>query len=348
MPDISPEKIFKLAPPEQQAEIERLVREGRAEVLIQLKRKAPDKAAARAISQALHRLRSKGVKAEEPQEQRTFVLAKGKEPEQAAVTSVDAAGGRLIWIYRQTPQGGTLFQAMPMYPRGLQGFEAYVATAKRFERVLKHGEKELNVVLARVSPDFARRLIFQAVAQGRSKGNPPPKEFIEAKAMLGPEPDLAAPHPLWAAFDPEAVRAKSGLVFEGPKLLQHKVFAGWYFDEDSVRRCALKLEEAEVSPLVMADEQKRARQEELMIASAREGLAAPGREVWKDRLIENAYVLHLLGEAGPAELALATALALDDPEKLPALFPAMMRRAFRFAEKSEPPPPEPAGRIILP
>jgi hypothetical protein len=269
-------------------------------------------------------------------------------PEQAAVTSVDGAGGRLIWLYRQTSQGGTLFQAMPLFSRGLQGFEAYAASAKRFERLLKHSDKEINLVLARVSPEFSRRLIFQAAEQGRNQGNSPPKEFLEAKALLGPEPDLAAPHPLFAVLAPEAVRAKGSLVFEGPKLLQHRAFAGWYFDQDSIRRCALKLEEAEVSPLVMADEQKRARREQVIADSARAALAVPGREVWKERLIENAYVLHLVGEGEFAEIGFATALALEDAENLPALFPAMMRRAFRFAEDAKPAAKEPPGRIIIP
>jgi hypothetical protein len=348
MTDISPERFFRLPAEEQKAELERLVQEGRAEELLALKRKVADKASSRAISQALHRLRSKGMKAEEPPEQRAFVLAKGKEEEKAAVSSVDGAGGRLIWLYRQTPAGGTLFQAMPMYPRGLQGFEAYVASAKRFERVLKHGEKELKVILARVSPDFARRLIFQAVAQGRRQGNPPPKEFVEAKAMLGPEPDLSAAHPLFAVVDPEAVRAKGSLVFEGPRLLPHPAFAGWYFDRDSIQGAALRMEEAEVSPLVMAEPQKHERREQIMLESAREAIDRHGREVWKERLLENAYVLHLAGAAELAEISLATALALDDPQALPPLFPAMMRRAFRFSEEAKPAAKEPEGRIIIP
>ena len=348
MSDFSPDTFLGLSPEEQKVELKRLEADARVEDLLRLKQAPADKALRREISQALHRLRSKGVRAEEPEEPRTFMLKVEKAPEQAAATSVDGAGGRLIWLYRQTSQGGTLFQAMPLFSRGLQGFEAYVATAKRFERVLKHGEKELNVVLARVSPDFARRLIFQAIVQGRRQGASPPKEFVEAKAMLGPEPDLAAPHPLLAAIDPEAVRVKGSLVFEGPKLLQHQVFAGWYFDEDSIRRCALKLEEAEVSPLVMADEQKRVRREQVIADSARAALAVHGREVWKERLIENAYVLHLVGEGELAEISFAAALALEDPENLPALFPAMMRRAFRFAEDAKPAAKEPEGRIIIP
>jgi len=348
MSDFSPDTFLGLSPEEQMVELKRLEAEARVGDLMRLKQAPADKALRREISQALHRLRSKGVKAEEPPEQRTFVLSKGTEPEQAAVSSVDGAGGRLIWLFRQTPAGGTLFQAMPLYPRGLQGFEAYAASAKRFERVLKHGEKELKVVLARVSPEFARRLIFSAVAQGRNRGNSPPKEFIEGKAMLGPEPDLAAPHPLFAVLAPEAVRAKGSLVFEGPELLRHPAFAGWYFDQDSIRRCALKLEEAEVSPLVMAEPQKHERREQLVIEAAREAMAVHGREVWKERLLENAYVLHLLGEGGLAEISLATALALDDPQALPPLFPAMMRRAFRFNEEAKPAAKAPEGRLIIP
>jgi len=223
-----------------------------------------------------------------------------------------------------------------------------VATAKRFERVFKTLEKEAGGVIVRVSADFARRRIRESVEFGRSKGCLPPKEFSEMKAMLGPDPDLSTPHPLLALLDAEAVRAKGGLVFEGPKLLQQKVFASWFFDESSIKQCGLRLEEAEVSPLLMPERQKSERLERIIAETSREAVATSGREAWKQRLIENGYILYLLGEREPAEISLATALALDDLQSLPPFFPAMMRRTFRSEKDAPPEPKPPDGHLILP
>ena len=351
MSDFSPGKFFSLSSEERKAELERLVQAGRAEDLIQLKQKAPDRASARPISQALHRLRSRGVKVEEPGDQRTFVLAVEKEQEQFWTTGVDGLGQRLLWVFRPTSEGGVIFNILIGSPQGLKEFIVNEGTAKRFARILREVRKKPDIPIVEVSGEFGLRLIYQAAALGRKNGFPPSEEYTKAKALLGPEPDLSAAHPLLSAFPAEDVRGKVSLAYESARLLRHKLFLGWFFSDDSVKKCALRLEEADLSPLVMAEGQKRERLEQIVKEAAREALTVPERSAWKERLFENAYLLHLLGERELCEIGLATALALEDPESLPPLFPAMMRRAFRWAEKEEEEKEEskkPESRLIIP
>lgn len=347
MSDFSPEDFLELAPEARKAELKRLIAQGRAEDLLKLKQLAKDKALQREVSRALHHLRSKGVKVAEPGEARTFTLPVTKEPEQAAASAVDGAGGRLVWLYRQIPES-TLFQAITSLSQGLSRFQAYSASAKRFDRILRTINQEPNTAAIQVEPDFARRLIYQALEISRRRGLQLPGDFLEFQDRLGPAPDLSKPHPVFGLVDPAAIAGQSGLVYESPRLLSHPAFAAWFFDEDSIRKCALKLEEAEVSPLVMPGQQKQERVEQLIREAAGEALPVEGRGAWKERLIENAYVLQLLGEKELAGIALAGALALDDPESLPPLFPAMMRRAFRLPAEGPAKPQAPSGRIILP
>ena len=348
MSDFSPQDFLELAPEARKAELKRLIAQGRAEDLLKLKQIAKDKAVKREVARALHHLRSKGVKVAEADEARTFTLPVKKEPEQAAASAVDGSGGRLLWLYRQTPEGGALFQGMTSFAHGLYRLETYSATAKKFEKILKTVCQEPNTVIVRVEADYLRRLIFQAVESGRRRETQPPKGFLEFQDRLGPAPDLSKPHPLFGLVDPAAIAGQSGLVYESPRLLSHPAFAAWFFDEDSIRKCALRLEEAEVSPLVMPGQQKQERVEQLIREAAGEALAVHGRGVWKERLIENAYVLQLSGEKELAQLALASALALDDPQGLPPLFPTMMRRAFRLSAEGSTKPQATSGRIILP
>jgi len=345
--DFSPPDFLELAPEEQKAELERLVKQGCGEDLLKLKRLARDKALKREVSRALHRLRSKGLKVAEPGEARTFTLPVVKEPEQAAVSAVDGSGGRLVWLYRQIPES-VLFQGITSLSHGLSRFQAYSVSSKRFDRILRTINQKPNTVALRVEPDFVRRLIYQALETSRRRGVKLPEDFLEFQDRLGPAPDLSRPHPLFGLVDPAAVAGRGGLVYESSRLLSHRAFAAWFFDEDSIRKCALRLEEAELSPLAMPEQQKRERLEQVMIEAAGEALQVEGREAWKERLIENAYVLHLLGDKELAEIALAAALALDHPESLPPLFPAMMRRPFRPAEDQEQKPDQPKDRIIIP
>lgn len=348
MTDFSPESFLHLTPEEQQTELKRLVAQARAADLVRLKQAAADKALARKIAQAIHQLKSRGVKVAEPEAERRFVLKAESAPEQAALSQVDGEGSRLVWLFRPAVERGFLFQALVSRPQGLKKFAGFRAPVGEFNRILKNAVRTASeIIIVAVAPDFARRQIFQAAEASRKRGSQPPEEFLALQDQLGPAPDLSAPHPLFSLLEAEAVRAKGGLVYESPKLLAHQAFRSWFFSEDSVRACALKLEETAVSPLVMAERQKEERREMVISASAREALATEGRGLWKERLIENAYFLYLRHEKDLAEIAFATALALDDPETLPPLFPAMMRRAFRFSEEAAP-PAETAGRIIFP
>jgi hypothetical protein len=111
-----------------------------------------------------------------------------------------------------------------------------------------------------------------------------------------------------------------------------------------VKACELKLNEAEASPIVMNELQKKDRLDKVFEDEARRAVDEEGRGLFKDRLIENAYLLLEQGEGDKAELVLATALALDENDDLPLFFAAMMKKSFQAQLRNE----KREGKIIIP
>ncbi len=339
-------EFFGLAPEERESCLKEIVRRGRADLLTVLKERAGSAGEAKSIRRALHRLRSRGVRVEEKPEERTFVVpAREKSPQELAFcTPMGAAGDQAVWLWRSHQGSSLMFQVFVADQQGFIDLIPARISRSKFERMIEEMRKKAKKTpIIEIPPDHARWLISRAEQKARNTGRPLPEGYSEAKSIIGALPSSDEKHPVLEKLDVEDIRNRPGLLYDAAGLLDHPVFHGWYFGKDAVESCKFKLQEADASPLVMNEVQKKERMERIFEEEARKAVVEEGLDLWQGRLLENAYFLDLKGEKEKAEQAAAVALSLDD-ENIPPLFTAVMRRSF----EAEPEEKRRDGKIIIP
>ena len=339
------QEFLKLPAEDQELCLKEMIRRERADLLSALNEMAGSRKEAKAIRRALHQLRSRGVMVEAKDESRNFVLPRPEvSGDRAYVTPVGAGGDQAVWLFLGRRGREVMFQAFVDDHRGFLDFTAARLTRKRFEKFIKQTKKDADEIpVFETSPDHARWLISRAEDRSRNSGSELPEEFKEFRSMIGALPEADKGHPLQEKLKFQGIKDRRGLLHQASELLGHSFFLGWLFPGDAVKACELKLNEIEASPIVMNNLQKKDRMERVFEDEARKAVNEEGRGLWKDRLIENAYLLLMQGEADKAELALATALAMDD-DVPPPFFAAMMKRSFQTQPREK----KLEGKIIIP
>lgn len=330
---------------DREARIEQMERLERADLLAELIEKAPSPKDAKMLRRALHRLRSRGVMIESGAPQRKYIMPKREtQKDEAYVSPVGPAGDQVVWLFSVKGGSGILFNAVVDDIKGLIDFIAAKATRSKFEKVMKRTmetAKELPII--RVAPEHALFLISRAEETAHRTGARPPEAFMESRRLLGELPPPDVKHPLEQMLDYAAIGEQKGLVYDSERLLEHPFFKGWLFSRSSVEICKQKLEQAEASPIMMNEAQKKERFERIFAEEAMNAVENEGRGLFKARLIENAYLLLQNQERGNAETALATALALDQDTAQP-FFTQMMKLSFSSPKKTSEPD---KGSIII-
>jgi hypothetical protein len=198
-------------------------------------------------------------------------------------------------------------------------------------------EKGRAMGVGGIARETAKSLVAAARRLNDASGRRVPEGADAWLARLGSAAPLEEPAARFPALPEEEERAAleaSGRLHELPML------RGWLADEDALRALARKLEEIEVSPLYV-DEQQRGEQAARSVAEAVEAyFDEPRRRRLADRLFAVGAHLEAVGDPGDARLATAAARALAagvPPSRIPF--------ARLLVEKAFPPPGEPPGSV---
>jgi hypothetical protein len=280
----------------------------------------------KALSRALHRLRSRGVEiASAPP---AAVVAKlppiEEELKAAFVSAIDPRGTRLAYLAESNPAGGVrLFELVLDEERGVLEFEVYAtgrSKARQFLRDLRARERFPAVE----APAEAVRALVQKIAEGQPASRPLPRGFIEFRAHVAePAPGAQTPgelakEALGGAADAQALRRAEELV-RGHQL------GPWPTAGPGLEKLAERIGELAKSPLVVSPAARREQAQTLLAEAQGEIFAEPVGAYTAQRLEESAYVFWKTGREQDARACLAAA------------------QAFR----SQPAPENPVARALL-
>ncbi len=324
-----------LAEKDMQAVLALLAEVEAADILNRLSKEVSGKAAKKAVKKALHRLRSSGIEVEQTREARHFVMHADSEADQAFVTPFDSAGERLLLLHRAS--GFNIFFTIGMSDsKGIVRAESYASSVSQFKRMVEEMRKSAaEIPFLEIPADHAKRLIRQAEDLNWSSGLPFPDGYNRDRQSLGLMLDKDALHPLFTDLDPEAVRKKPALVYRSHELLSHLFFTTLAFPPEVIQDCKSRIDGAAGSLIVLTDAQKKERVNETVKEESEKSVELTGPDVWANRLVELAYMLYLDKELEQAEIALATAQALESEGPLPEFFNALMLREFQEPPQTE-------------
>ena len=320
--------------------------EAGAPVLERAEASVADKRVRKLIRRGLHRLRSRGVEVSpaRPASHGSVLKPLVEQGEQAFVTAIDPTGQRAVYLISPSRVRVRILQVLASDVLGvvrIDPLEGQRGDARRFVRELERGK----LAVAAVEPRSARALL-RSLESAREGAHAAVDAALLAEVTRGE----AAPTP------GEVLRERlgeSGLsAGEADAVLRSRIERSlvppWPLGGDSVAEAAKRLGDAERSPLVLSELQRRERAERVMLETAERVLDPPTRERLARRLEETAVLLEAGGDLDGAIALVAVAAQIRQAREaleVPYLR-SLLELSFELVRQER--QREDRGRLIVP
>jgi hypothetical protein len=255
-----------------------------------------------------------------------------------------------VWLPRALPgRGIEVGQAVLSDERGLLSLQVALVGRKEW-RAFARGivERGTAVGVAEVPRERVHAWIAQARTLNERTGQRVPDGTDLWLNQLGPAAPPPAPGATLPVLTEDGERealAASGVLHDLP------AFRSWLADEDFLRKVAARLDEVQVSPLYIDEQQRRAQLDHVLADAVEEYLDPTRREHLSARLLAMAdHLLERGDEAGArASAATARAVAAGKPGASIPFARLMVEKAFSRAQaaQEEAAPAEPASSPLI-
>ncbi len=284
-------------------------------VLTDLERTATDKEVKKEVRRSLFKLAQKKISAP-PSEHASESLQRPilrLTPEiESYLSSVDGAGGRLVWLAR--PQAGSgiqLLQGMVSDREGLLQFGGALIRRKELRRMTQDIRKNHGITMIAVPWEYGDRILYEGFEKAKSSGRSGMEEFPSLRAVFNPIRAKPSTHPVYSRLNTEGIRDGAWRELSR-RLLDEPEFRTWILDEDWVRPYLQQVEEAQESRLVLNQLQKEERFSGIVREAVREVFSGERRQLFQRRMEDMALYLLETQREEQAKLALALALQLQE------------------------------------
>lgn len=307
-----------------------------AEMLSVLEKGAADKDLQREIRRSLYKLAQKGIRppASESAGKAVPRAVLGMAPEvEGYCSSVDGAGGRLIWIAR--PQAGSgiqLLQGMVSDRQGLAQAGGALIRRKELRRMAEDIRKNHGITMISVPWEYADRILYEGFEKAKAAGRTDLEQFPSLRAIFNPAKPKSFPHPIYGRLDAEATHAGAWRELSR-RLLDEPEFRPWILDGDWMKSYLEQAEQAQESRLVLNQLQKEERFASIIRDAVREIFFGENRPLFQRRMEDMALYLLESRREEQAKLALAVAVQLEkgDPGPLDISFlTGWMQKSLAF------------------
>ena len=299
----------------QTATLEIIADEGAAGFLARLHRDVEGKALSKAISGAIHKVRSQGMTVPDLKErQQVSFEAVAEPPPETHTTAIDSDGNRVIILAAQSPKGLSIFYCLCGDKDGLKHLEGASMPRGGYKKFVRMVEGQVGTPMVPISDAYAKHVIHEAAEQTKKNGEVLPTAYHDSKGLLTP-PATGAECPIWETLDRNEITSEPQLVNNSGSLFDEPEFTGWIPDEKGIELLQKAFEESQSSKLELTDKQKGERSKQLVETLATDWFNLETRELLAKRLIGNAYILSRTERIQQARIAAATALALQDAQK---------------------------------
>ena len=281
------------------------------EALTSLEKAVTDKEIKKEIRRSFFKLAQKGISAPQPEIIEKFVqkpiLKLGPEIE-GYLSSVDGAGGRLVWLAK--PQAGSgiqLLQGMVSDREGLQRVGGAVIRRKELRRIAQDIKEDHGVTMISIPWEYGDQILYEGFEKTKALGRGGMEQFSSLRAIFNPAKPKPSPHPIYSRLSTDDIH--SGAWRElSRRLLDEAEFRSWVLDEDWVNPYLEQVEEAQGSRLVLNQVQKEERLSRIVRDAVQELFSTEKRVLFQRRMEDMALYLVETKREELAKLALAVAL----------------------------------------
>jgi hypothetical protein len=265
----------------------------------------------------LHRLRASGRSA-------PIVQAEANRPAfrmnveyrlTAARASVaDGIGSRWLWLFVERSTGGGYFFSLILNElAGVKEVMLSDTTRKRFLERLDETTRLSEFHFYPLPVDYARALIAEALQLNEKSGFTVPADFQTYRSVLG---DLGNPPERALIYDSVSateIRLDPTLLAQSAELADEAELSRWLFDFHDVRPFAEQSRQLDRSMVVVHETARQERLERIESEALRTLVTDDVRHGLKRRLEETAHIFWITDRQRAARLAVAAAIALEQP-----------------------------------
>jgi hypothetical protein len=248
-------------------------------------------------------------------------------------SSVDGAGGRLIWIAK--PQAGSgiqLLQGMVSDRQGLVQAGGALVRRKELRRMAQDIQKNHGITMISIPWEYADRILYDGFDKAKAAGRMDLEQFPSLRAIFNPAKPKSFPHPVYGRLDAEATHAGAWRELSR-RLLDEPEFRPWILDEDWMKSYLEQAEQAQESRLVLNQLQKEERFASIVRDAVRELFFGENSQLFQRRIEDMALYLLETRREEQAKLALTVAAQLEkgDPGPLDISFlTGWMQKSLAF------------------
>lgn len=291
-----------------------------AEALTALEKAATDKEIQREIRRSLYKLAQKGIRppaSESPEKAAPRPIFVAAPEIEGYCSSVDGAGGRLIWIAK--PQAGSgiqLLQGMVSDRQGLVQAGGALVRRKELRRMAQDIQKNHGITMISIPWEYADRILYEGFEKAKAAGRTDLEQFPSLRAIFNPAKPKSFPHPIYGRLDAGASHAGAWRELSR-RLLDEPEFRPWILDEDWMKSYLEQAEQAQESRLVLNQLQKEERFASIVRDAVRELFFGENSQLFQRRIEDMALYLLETRREEQAKLALAVAAQLEKGEPGP-------------------------------
>jgi hypothetical protein len=306
------------------------------DALIQIEKQTTDKELKKEIRRSLFKLTQRGLALprEESSETKPRAALFSPSPEaEGYMSSVDGAGGRLIWIVKPQPSHGLqVIQAMVNDREGLQRIGGAQIRRKELRKMAQDIKEEHGISMISVPWEYADEMLYEAYETAKSLGRGGLEEFHEIRGAVNTAKPKPQGHPIYGKLN--AAQVQEGAWRElSRRLLEEPELQYWILDQDWAEPFLGQLQEAQSSRLVLNPVQKEERLAAIVRDAVKTICAGDMGKRMQRRMEDTALYFAMTDREESAKLALAVALQIGqgDPGPLDISFlTGLVQKTFAF------------------
>ncbi|MBI4488083.1 MAG: hypothetical protein HY694_03270 [Deltaproteobacteria bacterium] len=285
------------------------------EVLTSLEKTATDKEIKKEVRRSLFKLAQRGISA--PRSEAIAVTPQRPilklAPEiEGYLSSVDGAGGRLVWLAK--PQAGSgiqLLQGMFSDREGLVRVAGALIRRKELRRMAQGIKEKHGVIMISIPWEYGDQILYEEFEKAKASGQSGMEQFPSLRAIFNPAKPKPAPHPIYNRLSQDEVRSGAWRDLSR-RLLDEPEFRLWVLDEDWVKPYLEQVQEAQESRLVLNQLQKEERFAAIVRDAVTEIFSGDKGKLFSRRMEDMTLYLLETKREQQAKLALALALQLKE------------------------------------
>ncbi|HEX3245562.1 MAG TPA: hypothetical protein VHX16_09155 [Chloroflexota bacterium] len=233
---------------------------------------------------------------------------------EARVSAPDGIGSRWLWLFVERSTGGGFTCSLMLNEIvGIKSMHVSEMTRRRYAQLIQDMIRQSEIQLYELPTDYARALLAQALELNQATGFNVPTEIHTYRSILG---DFGAPPERALIYDfvsAAEIRLEPAYLAQSAELAGEPEAEHWIFDFHAVRPFAEQARQTDSSLVVLHETSRQERLERIQTEAIRAILTDEVRDGLRRRLEETAYIFWITGRQRAARMAVAAAIALEQP-----------------------------------